>query len=96
MKDVERLMGISYPTVKARLARLNGSLAPETPDIGSQLVSTKDTSAGITDASKRNRILDRLASGEISAREASSLLRGRTSEPDSRASHKTEQGDDDE
>ncbi len=96
MKDVERLMGISYPTVKARLAKLNSSLAPETPDIRSQLVSTEDTSAGIPDAPKRNRILDRLASGEISAKEASSLLRGRTSEPGSPASHKTKQGDDDE
>jgi hypothetical protein len=77
MKDVERLMGISYPTIKAKLARLNNSL-------GVQLIPEKKPRiqpAGNEiriDAHERASILDRLQKKEITAAEAAKLLRGET------------------
>jgi hypothetical protein len=80
MKDVERAMGISYPTIKARLARVNEALADEQPDLGKikESIRQVEPAQTVTDPGTRRSILDRLASGEITAREASSLLRGET------------------
>jgi hypothetical protein len=61
IKEMERLFGVSYPTIKARLNRLSELLAPEievapppTPD--------------------RREILDRLERGEITAQQALEAL----------------------
>ena len=77
MKDVERLMGISYPTVKSRLAKLNAALSGEGPDMPRplQYPAEKEPPARL-DPEERLRILDRLKSGEITAQEATALLRG--------------------
>ncbi len=76
MKDVERLMGISYPTVKSRLARLNKALAGQWPKLEISLkISNIPAPAGLAPEEK-TRILDRLEAGEITAKEASRLLRG--------------------
>lgn len=79
MKDVERLMGISYPTVKARLAKLNHALSGE-----SMLLSISNGFEAdfqpVKDTEERDRILDRLASGEITPTEAAAMLRGETVE----------------
>jgi len=67
IKEMERIFGVSYPTIKARLNRIGGSLDfvdtnPEPPpDAG-------------TDA--RAEVLRRLSRGEIPADEAVRLLRG--------------------
>jgi hypothetical protein len=83
MKDVERLLGISYPTVKARLAKLNASLSGTNPIPA----PSAETSALQPAASPErqnsgtlSRILDRLQSGEITAQEASAFIRGRASD----------------
>jgi hypothetical protein len=91
IKDMERLMGISYPTVKAKLARLNAALSGETNGYRDPVesISAKNTSLG---PDERARIIDRLKSGEIDAREAASLLRGKSSE----SSDKTNKGKDNE
>jgi len=81
MKDVERLMGISYPTVKARLAKLNNTLAGETlPPPSQEGLGRVAQPAGPSPA-ERARILDSLASGEITAQRASRLLRGDKVDP---------------
>ena len=83
MKDVERLMGISYPTVKSKLARLNAALSGESRDAAEpfqQTIEREPTSR--LNAEERLRILDRLKSGEITAQEATSLLRGDSSTSD--------------
>jgi hypothetical protein len=72
IKDVEDDLGISYPTVVARLNELitalgyeaypaseNGATAPQAPDLAAQ----------------RQAILDRLAAGEIDAGSAAQELR---------------------
>ena len=74
MKDVERVMGISYPTIKARLSRLNNALGPVLPDISPVTISEPVGSP--LDPDQRSAVLDRLASGEIDAGTATKILRG--------------------
>jgi hypothetical protein len=68
IKEMERIFGVSYPTIKSRLNRIGGSLdfvdtnpEPPQPDTG-------------PDA--RIDVLERLSRGEIPADEAVRLLRG--------------------
>jgi hypothetical protein len=61
IKEMERLFGVSYPTIKSRLARLTESLGPA---VG---VETNP-------APHPSDILDRLERGEITAAEAAELL----------------------
>jgi hypothetical protein len=62
IKEMEQMFGVSYPTVKARLARISESLEfiDESP------------------APARSDVLDRLAAGEITPEEAISALEDRT------------------
>ena len=54
IKEMERVFGVSYPTIKARLTRIANSL---------EFVETNPTP-------DRNEVLERLKRGEISAEEA--------------------------
>lgn len=54
IKEMEQIFGVSYPTIKARLNRLAGSL---------EFVETNPQPS-------RTEILDRLKSGDISAQDA--------------------------
>lgn len=69
IKEMERLFGISYPTVKARLTRV----AKQLPFIES--VEALDSSTPSPKEGARKEILDRLANGEINASDAAKLLR---------------------
>ncbi len=84
MKDVERVMGISYPTVKARLSKLNEALAPEAPEIKLKFRINLETDSEGLAPEEKTHILDRLASGEIDAKEAVNLLKGDTNDSDNR------------
>ena len=81
MKDVERLMGISYPTVKARLARLNNALWGESIRL-SIPGNLKADSRLVKDHDERAEILDLLSSGEITPKDAAIMLRGEKIETD--------------
>jgi hypothetical protein len=59
IKEMERVFGVSYPTIKARLNRIAGQLS---------FVETNP-------ASSREEVLARLERGEISAEEAVHALR---------------------
>ena len=63
IKDVEEELGVSYPTVVARLNDVVQAMGFE--------VSQEDTEA----ASRRQQILDELAAGSITAAEAAGRLR---------------------
>lgn len=65
IKEMERLFGVSYPTIKGRLNRLGAALEPE-------LSVEAEPSAGRDD---RSAILDRLERGEISPQQAAEALR---------------------
>ena len=60
IKEMEQMFGVSYPTVKARLTRIAGGL---------EFVEESPAPA-------RSDVIDRLASGEITAEEAISALEG--------------------
>ncbi len=66
IKDVEKEMGISYPTVRGKLDRLIESLGlnPVQPDVNDEV-----------NEQKRKDILASLEKGEIGAKEAVALLK---------------------
>jgi hypothetical protein len=70
IKEMERIFGVSYPTIKSRLNRIGGSL---------DFVDT-DLEPPLPDAAgeARTEVLERLSRGEIPADEAVRLLRGRS------------------
>ena len=63
IKEVEKELGVSYPTVKNRLE-----------DVASAL-GYKAEAEPIADTGKRKEVLEKLNSGEISVEEAVSLLK---------------------
>ena len=63
IKDVEKALGISYPTVCKRL------------DLVNELLTRPE--GGPPGGIDRNQILERLERGEITAKEAAQLLKGR-------------------
>jgi len=67
IKEMERLFGVSYPTIKGRLNRLSAALDPEL---------TVDTEPQNTTGSvNRLEVLDRLERGEISPQQAAEALK---------------------
>jgi len=77
MKDVERLMGVSYPTVKAKLAKLNAALGGEPTPAFTNDQKTEFEARTRPDVSG---ILEKLSAGEISVEDAIKLLRGESPE----------------
>jgi hypothetical protein len=75
LKDMERELGISYPTVRNRVEALVRALG-----LGDAVADASATSsqAGATPAEgdARQDILERLARGEMSAEEAADAIRG--------------------
>lgn len=69
IKRVEKELGISYPTVRARLEDAIRAL-------GYEVISEVSQDSGFSDA-ERSEILDRLDRGEISSEEALALLKDR-------------------
>ncbi|SYZ74625.1 RNA polymerase sigma70 [Candidatus Zixiibacteriota bacterium] len=63
IKEMEQLFGVSYPTIKSRLNR-----------IGELLNFVKFEAAP---AAPKNEILDRLEKGDITAKEAIEILKGK-------------------
>jgi hypothetical protein len=70
IKRVEKELGISYPTVRARLQDVIRAMGFEVPSDYADAPDERVT------AEERSAILDRLYSGEISSEEAIDLLRG--------------------
>jgi hypothetical protein len=62
IKEMEQMFGVSYPTIKARLNRIAASL------------DFSDESPAPAKSAVRAEVLDRLASGEITADEAIAAL----------------------
>jgi hypothetical protein len=80
LRDMERELGISYPTVRSRveaLVRALGFGPRDGEDAEDQVATTKPSSDATT---TRQQILERLAAHEIGAEEAAAAIRalGRT------------------
>jgi hypothetical protein len=85
LRDMERELGISYPTVRARVEALVRSLGfgPRDDDptaVGSDPVAAADPAAGDTAAGRRD-ILERLARHELTAEQAAEAIRRSREEP---------------
>jgi hypothetical protein len=79
LKEMERALGISYPTVRARVEALVQALGLADGESGSELVDDEDDgAAGAAEAdtaTQRRAILERLAKREIDAAAAAEALR---------------------
>lgn len=69
LSEVERALGVSYPTVRAKLEELINALADASAD---------SSEAGSDAPVSRREILDRVARGEIPASDALEILRRST------------------
>jgi hypothetical protein len=77
LRDMERELGISYPTVRNRveaLVRALGLADDSAPPVPATPVDTGE-------AALRRDVLERLARHEITAEQAAAELRGETAEP---------------
>ena len=78
LKDLERELGISYPTVRGRieaLLRALGLADGDEPVAAEPLEADAPIQSSDDDADERRAILDRLARREISAEDAAEALR---------------------
>jgi hypothetical protein len=80
LKEIERALGISYPTVRARVEALVQTLGLADGESGSELVDdgdggAADAAAEADTATQRRAILERLAKREIGAAAAAEALR---------------------
>jgi hypothetical protein len=80
LKEMERALGISYPTVRARVEALVQALGLADGESGSELVDDGDDGAAgaaaeADAATQRRAILERLAKKEIDAPTAAEALR---------------------
>jgi hypothetical protein len=101
LRELERELGVSYPTVRNRVesllralglsdgAPLPGSLPPA--DAEGRLGTAAPPAV---DATTRRQILERLARKEISAEDAAALLRGGQPAPTAKPSHASSADDD--
>lgn len=69
LKRVEKEMGISYPTVRARLREVIRTMGFEVP-------GDEEEAADVLTEEERANILDRLYRGELTSEEALALLQG--------------------
>ena len=76
LKEMERALGISYPTVRARVEALVQALGLADGDQVDIVVDVEPELADPTLAAARREILERLAKGEIDAAGAAEALRG--------------------
>jgi len=78
LKDLERELGISYPTVRGRveaLLRALGLADGDAPPLDEPMAADAPIPTADDAADERRAILDRLARREISAEEAAEALR---------------------
>jgi hypothetical protein len=75
IRDMEAALGVSYPTVKARLAAIKGKLALEGPGPGPGTEAKGPTADVSGPRPTADEILARLEHGEIDHAEAVRLLR---------------------
>ncbi|HEX2037914.1 MAG TPA: DUF2089 domain-containing protein [Chloroflexota bacterium] len=81
IRDVERELSISYPTVRNRLDEVIRALGYDVSGDGTATPQEPQPAAGAVSLERRREILDQLAAGEITADQAVVLLQGGEPEP---------------
>jgi hypothetical protein len=76
LKEMERALGISYPTVRARVESLVQALGLADGETVELVVDSEPAGLSEDLAAARREILERLAKGEIDAAGAAEALRG--------------------
>jgi len=84
MREVERHLGVSYPTARQRFTDLLGRLgfadaeeAEVDPEAPAGRAAGESTPAPTSTDAVRRQVLSRLAAGDLTAEQAAVLLRGR-------------------
>jgi hypothetical protein len=78
LRELERELGVSYPTVRNRVEALLKSLGlADGPPLAEEPASAQATES-LLDPEQRRAVLERLARREITAEEAAAALRGET------------------
>lgn len=67
IKEMERIFGVSYPTIKARLNRLSEQLGPA---VAIEELTPREQAPPCKEQPARGAILDKLERGEISVEQA--------------------------
>lgn len=89
IRDMESALGVSYPTIKARLAGLKAALGAKGEECEMRDAKCEKGEARVTfrsldnvssEGGRAGEILARLEAGEISAEDAARALRGETCE----------------
>jgi hypothetical protein len=75
IRDVEKELGISYPTVRNRLDEVIRALGYDASGEAEEPAQAAPA-ASAPDPERRREVLDRLASGDITAEQAVAQLRG--------------------
>jgi hypothetical protein len=75
LREMERELGLSYPTIRGRVDALVRSLGLGGEGSGAAVPGTPETSRAGADPETRRTILERLARREIGAEEAAAALR---------------------
>lgn len=75
LREMERELGLSYPTVRNRVEALVRALGFTPPEPEPSGEGGPDVESAIDEATARRRVLERLARREISADQAAVLLR---------------------
>ncbi len=94
LRELERELGVSYPTVRNRVEALLRALdlADGLP-IPPEPVRTSEPSAPTVDPATRRSILERLARHELTAEQAAAGLRGEEIEPSTEAQAPAQPGE---
>ena len=76
LKEMERELGISYPTVRGRIDALVKALGLGEPALAADDLDTEDAAEDADDpGTRRRQILERLARRELTAEDAAAALR---------------------
>lgn len=82
LREMERELGLSYPTIRGRVDALVRSLGLGGTDAGGDDPATPGSRRAAADPEARRAILERLARREIGAEEAAAALRSSGAERD--------------
>lgn len=70
IKDVEKALNISYPTVRAKLDQVIEALGPASGTLSTGSSATSSTTKSLVEEEEKQKIVALLESGEITAQEA--------------------------